>query len=109
MLAISKRIFLFFVVNILVLLTVSVVFNIIMSVFGIHFGNQGAIFLFYSMLGMGGAFFSLATSRIMAKMMLGVRVLNPESQDPAERQLVDIVHTLARRARLPLPEVGIYD
>src|SRR5580704_11580554 len=109
MFAIAKRVFLFFVVNILVLLTVSVVFNVIMAVFGIQLGNQGTIFLFYGMLGMGGAFFSLATSRIMAKMMLGVRVLDPKSSDPVERQLIEIVNGLARRARLPLPQVGIYD
>lgn len=108
--AMAKRVFLFVTVNILVLLTVSITFNILMALFGVQIGNQGAIFFFYSLLGMGGAFFSLATSRIMAKMMLGVRVLETSTTDPVERQLVEIVHGLAKRARLPkLPEVGIYD
>ncbi len=108
--AIAKRILLFFIVNILVLLTVSITFNIILAVFGIQLGNQSTIFMFYAMLGMGGAFISLALSRVMAKSMLGVRVIDPASHDPLERQLVDIVYDLSRKARLPkMPEVGIYD
>lgn len=108
--AMAKRVFLFMLVNVLVLLTVSITLNILLAVFGVQLSNQGTIFLFYSMLGMGGAFFSLATSRVMAKMMLGVRVLDPATQDPVERKLVEIVYGLARGARLPkLPEVGIYD
>jgi heat shock protein HtpX len=60
--------------------------------------------------GFAGAFISLALSRLMAKWMMGVRVIPPETGDPTLSQLVETVHGLARAANLPkLPEVGIYE
>jgi heat shock protein HtpX len=59
---------------------------------------------------MGGAFISLAMSRMTAKWMMGVKVIDPNTQNPTERRILEMVHTLAQRARLPaMPEVGIYD
>lgn len=108
--AIAKRVFLFFAVNILILLTVSITFNIVMKVFGIELGNQATLFVFYGFLGMGGAFISLGLSRIMAKMMMRVHVIDPERAQGQERELVDTIHDLARKANLPkMPEVGIYE
>ena len=53
--------------------------------------------------------FSLATSRIMAKMMMGVEVIDPQTHDSQLQDLVQTVHQLARSAGLPaMPEVGIY-
>jgi heat shock protein HtpX len=107
---IAKRILLFLTVNILVLLTVSITASLAMSFFGVSPGTQMGLLAFYSMIGMGGAFISLALSRITAKMMLGVRVLDPETHDLVERQLVDIVYDLATKAGLKqMPEVGIYE
>ena len=107
---IAKRITLFITVNILVLLTVSITATIVMSALSVSPEGQFGLIALYSMIGMGGAFISLALSRITAKMMLGVRVIDIHSQDPVEKQLVEIVHDLARRANLPaLPEVGIYE
>lgn len=108
--AIAKRLFLFFVVNILVLLTLSITFNIVCAIFGIQVGNQLPLFAFYGLIGFGGAIISLLMSRIAAKMTLGVRVLDPESQDHVEKQLIEIVYSLAQKAGLKkMPEVGIYD
>jgi heat shock protein HtpX len=46
----------------------------------------------------------------MAKWMMGVKVIPPNTNDPALQELVETVHTLARSAGLPkLPEVGIYE
>jgi len=61
--------------------------------------------------GMGGAFISLAISRIMAKMMMGVKVIDPRQlHDPQLQWLVETVHRLARSAGIStMPEVGIYD
>jgi heat shock protein HtpX len=108
--ALAKRAVLFFTVNILVLLTVSITVNVLLSLFGVQLGNASGILLLYSAIGMGGAFISLALSRIIAKTTLGVRVIDPASFDPLERQLVDIVYSLARKAHLSkMPEVGIYE
>jgi heat shock protein HtpX len=59
---------------------------------------------------MAGSLISLALSRVMAKRMMGVRVIDPNTRDPQEREIVEMVHNLARAARLPaMPEVGYYD
>ena len=58
---------------------------------------------------MGGSLISLALSRMMAKMMMGVHVVDAHTRDPMLCQLVADVHRLAREAGLSaMPEVGIY-
>jgi heat shock protein HtpX len=110
MLAFMKRIVLFMAVNILILVTLSLFFQILMNVFGIQFNGALGLWVAYGIIGMGGAFINLALSRIMAKWMMGVRVIDPNTHDSTERKLLETVHTLAQRARLPtMPEVGIYD
>jgi heat shock protein HtpX len=59
---------------------------------------------------MGGAFISLAISRITAKWLLGVQVINPQSAGPDEQKLLNLVHQLAQQSGLTtMPEVGVYD
>jgi heat shock protein HtpX len=107
--AMIKRIFLFAVVNMLILLTVSVAFSIVAAFLGIRLEDASGLWLWYSMIGMGGAFINLAMSRFIAKRMMGVEVIDPHTHDPAARRLVEMVHSLARKAQLPaMPEVGIY-
>jgi heat shock protein HtpX len=107
-----KRIMLFMLVNLLVIVTISVV----VSVLGVgrYVGPMGldytSLFVFCLVWGMGGAFISLLISRFMAKMMLGVQVINPATTNPEERWLVDTIYRLAQQANLPkMPEVGWYD
>jgi heat shock protein HtpX len=103
-----KRVFLFMAVNLLVVLTISIVLSVLgvgpyLSARGIDYGSLAAFCLVW---GMGGAFVSLSLSRVMAKWSMGVKVLDPRSGDP----LVATVHELSRRAGLPaMPEVGVYD
>jgi heat shock protein HtpX len=59
---------------------------------------------------MGGAFISLMMSKMMAKWMMGVKIIDPRTNDPEMKELVLMVENLARRARLPkMPEVGFYE
>ena len=107
---IGKRILLFLVVNTLVVLTISLV----LSLFGVNSrlgpGRFGSLMVFCLIWGMGGAFISLAISRLAAKWFMGVRVVDPNTSDPNLRELVQMIHRLAQRAGLPeMPEVGIYD
>ncbi len=107
-----KRIGLFLIVNILVMITIST----ILSFLGIgnYLGPNGlditSLAVFCLIWGMVGSLISLSLSRFMAKKMMGVQVIPPDVQDPQLRELVHTVHQLAQAARLPaMPEVGIYD
>src|SRR5580704_1242462 len=107
-----KRIFLFLALNFVVVITISFLLNLLgvrpyLTAYGMDYNSLMAFCLVW---GMGGAFISLALSRVMAKWMMGVKVIDPNTRDPDLQNLVQIVHTLARSAHLPaMPEVGIYD
>ena len=108
--AMLKRTFLFILVNALVLLSLSIVFNILVAALGGRNGIDPSFWIFYAFLGFGGAFISLALSRVTAKWTLGVKLIDPETRHPLERQLLETVYALARTAQLPrLPEVGVYE
>ncbi|MDW8305690.1 MAG: protease HtpX [Leptospiraceae bacterium] len=107
-----KRVFLFMLTNLMVIATISLVLNIL----GVHHYLQAsginveALLLFCLIWGMGGSFISLFLSKWMAKMAMGVEVIDPRRAVGAEAELVDMVYRLARQAGLSkMPEVGIYD
>src|ERR1700691_4700582 len=110
--AMVKRIFLFLALNFLVILMITFVLDLLnvkpfLSSYGI---DMESLLIFCLVWGMGGAFLSLALSRIMAKWLMGVRVIDPNTRDPALSKLVATVYALAKDAHLPeMPEVGIYE
>jgi heat shock protein HtpX len=106
---IGKRIFLLVAVNVLVMLTITVVLALLRVNRYFPQGGLGSLAIFCLVWGFAGSFISLALSRLMAKWMMGVQVIPPETGDPTLRQLVEMVHGLARAAGLPMPEVGIYE
>jgi heat shock protein HtpX len=106
----AKRVFLFIALNFLIVLTISFILNLFsikpyLTSYGLDINS---LLIFCLVWGMGGAFISLGLSRIMAKWMMGVRVIDPTTTDPDLSKLLHQVHTLAHRANLPNPEVGIY-
>jgi heat shock protein HtpX len=107
-----KRIFLFLALNFLVIVTISLLLNLLgvrpyLNAYGIDYN---ALMIFCLVWGMSGAFISLALSRVMAKMMMGVQVIDPSTSDPTLSELVQTVHHLAKSAGLSvMPEVGIYE
>ena len=106
----SKRIFLLVVVNVLVMLTITLVLGVLRVGHYFPQGGLTGLAVFCLVWGFGGAFISLAISRLMAKWMMGVQVIPENTTDPTLRNLVDTVHELARMAGLPkMPEVGIYE
>ncbi|MGD0258416.1 MAG: protease HtpX [Verrucomicrobiota bacterium] len=107
---ISKRIFLLVLVNILVMTTITLVLGLLRVGHYFPQGGLAGLAVFCLVWGFGGAFISLGLSRVMAKWMMGVRVIPPNTTDPALQELVETVHTLARNAGLPkLPQVGLYE
>ena len=104
-----KRIFFFIVLNFFIVLTASAAAFVLMNFFNIK-GDLPFYIIFYSLIGFGGAFLSLSLSRWMAKKMMGVRIIDPRSATGQDKELVEMVHGLSRKARLPaFPEVGIYE
>lgn len=108
----GKRIFYFLLSNILVLLTISIIFTLIGGAGYIENGviNLGSLLIFSAVIGFTGAFVNLAISRWMAKRMMGVHVIDPDNPANAyERRIVEKVHRLSRAAGLThMPEVGLY-
>jgi heat shock protein HtpX len=105
-----KRIFLFGIVNLLIVVTISILTSVLGLQPYLQSGGMdiASLALFCLMWGMGGAFISLALSRIMAKMMMGVHVVEPS--DAQFGGLVQRVHYLARQSGLKtMPEVGVYE
>lgn len=106
-----KRIFLFLAVNILVLVTISLTLNVLnirpyLQANGIDYSS---LLAFCAVVGFSGAFISLLLSKVMAKWMMGVKVINPSSASAGERELVSLVTRLSQKAGLSaMPEVGIY-
>jgi heat shock protein HtpX len=108
----AKRIFLFLALNFLVILTISVLLQVLgVGPYITQYGIDYATLLKFCLVwGMGGAFISLALSRIMAKWMMGVQVIDPQTRDSELQALLMTVHNLARSAGIStMPEVGIYD
>ncbi|MBI5802034.1 MAG: protease HtpX [Verrucomicrobia bacterium] len=112
----GKRFFLFIAVNLLVMVTLGIVLSVVLHFFPQIGGRRGTsgwlgyMAVFSLVFGMGGAFISLAISRMMAKWMMGVRLVDPNTSDPEARELVRMVHGFATRAGLPaMPEVGVYE
>ncbi|MHB0994780.1 MAG: protease HtpX [Elusimicrobiales bacterium] len=108
----AKRIALFLGVNILVVVTLSAALNLLgvqpyLSARGI---NYQSLAIFCLVWGMGGAFISLAISRVSAKLMMGVKVIDPATAQGEAGDLVRTVHRLAAAAGIDrMPEVGWYD
>jgi len=106
-----KRVFLFIVTNIAVL----VVLSIVLSLLGVNsiLDQQGVnlnltnLLVFSAVFGMGGSFISLLISKWMAKRMTGAQVIEQPSS-PAETWLVQTVSQQAQAAGISMPEVAIF-
>lgn len=106
-----KRIGLFLLTNILIVATIGIVTSVLgvgryISQAGIDYSN---LLVFCLLWGMVGSFISLLLSKFSAKMMMGVKVINPNSANSTERDLVNRVTRFARQANIAMPEVGIYE
>ena len=105
-----KRIVLFLVTNLAVMLVLSVVLSVLgvdrfLTESGI---NVGALLVFSLVLGFGGALISLLMSKPMAKWSTGAQVIDG-SEGPEQRWLVDTVRKLAGKAGIGMPEVAYYE
>jgi heat shock protein HtpX len=108
----GKRIFLFLLTNLAIVLTLSIV----LSVLGVgrYISPDGtlniqALAIFCFIWGMGGAVISLQMSRWIAKRATGVQLVNGQTGNADLDWLYNTVSRLTQQASLPMPEVGVYD
>lgn len=112
--AFIKRIFFFLLVNVLVMVSVSIITSLVcLFLYGQPFPPAGSIIpviIWSGVWGMGGALISLLISKFMAKKMYGLQMITDQSQDTEARQIREMVHSMARKAKLKkMPEVGVYN
>jgi heat shock protein HtpX len=107
-----KRIFLFLVTNIAVLLVLSFTLRLlgvdrILNAQGTGL-DYNSLLVMAAVIGFGGSFISLLLSKWMAKTATGAQVIEVPSTS-TERWLVDTVQRHAQRAGIGMPEVAIYE
>jgi len=105
-----KRIVLFVLTNIAVMVVLSIVLNVLgidraMAQQGF---NIGPLLVFSVVVGFTGAIISLLMSKPIAKWSTGAHVIDG-SEGSNERWLVEAVRRLAGRAGIDMPEVAIYE
>jgi len=105
-----KRIFLFLVTNLAVMLLLSVVVHLLgLDRFLTQNGLDVTSLLVFSLIfGFGGSIISLLMSKTIAKWSTGARVIDG-SEGAHERWLVDTVRMLAQKAGIGMPEVAVYE
>ena len=105
-----KRIFLFLLTNIAVMLVLGIVCSVLgvdkfLTAKGL---NLPMLLAFSAVIGMGGSFISLLMSKWMAKRSTGAVVIT-QPKNAAEMWLVNTVERQARAAGIGMPEVAIYE
>jgi heat shock protein HtpX len=106
-----KRILLFVLTNLAIMVTVSIVLSVL-GIGGYRTAaglDYGALAVFCLVWGMVGSFISLLLSRWMAKRAMGVELVDGRTGQEEADWLYRTVERLARQAQLPMPEVGIYN
>ena len=106
-----KRIVLFLVTNLAVMLVLSVVlklFGLDRAMYSQTGISYGSLLAFSAVVGFTGAIISLLMSKQAAKWSTGAQVIVQPSNE-AEAWLVETVRRLATRAGIGMPEVAIYE
>lgn len=107
-----KRIFLFLLTNIAILLVLSVTLRLlgvdrILDAQGTGL-NYNSLLVMAGVIGFGGSFISLLMSKWMAKRATGAHVIETPANE-TERWLFNTVQRQAQSAGIGMPEVAIYD
>ena len=105
-----KRIALFLLTNVAVMVVLGIAVNLLgLNSFLTSNGLDLTSLLGFSLvMGFGGAIISLLMSKPMAKMSTGAQVIN-DSPDATHQWLVNTVARFAQSAGIGMPEVAIYD
>ncbi len=105
-----KRIALFIVTNLAVVLVLGLVASLLgvnrfLTANGL---NLPMLLAFAALIGFGGAIISLLISKPMAKWTTGAQIING-SADPTHRWIVGAVQGMAQKAGIGMPEVAVFE
>ncbi|MEJ0038556.1 MAG: protease HtpX [Gammaproteobacteria bacterium] len=105
-----KRVLLFLATNLAIVLVLSVVAQLlgIDRYLAARGGQLSQLLVVAALFGFGGAFISLAISKWMAKMSMGVQIIEQPRTD-TEQWLVATVRRQAQAAGIGMPEVGVFN
>lgn len=103
-----KRIALFLITNLAVILVLGIVLNLIFTFTGADSRSIGGLLIFAAVFGFGGSFISLAISKWVAKRSTGARVIEKASNE-TEAWLLNTVSAQAQKVGITCPEVAIYN
>ena len=106
-----KRIFLFILTNLAVVMVLGVVASLLganryLTAQGL---NLASLLVFAFIFGFGGAIISLLISKPVAKWSMSLRSISAQQNTAEEAWIVQTVTRLAAQANIGMPEVAIYD
>lgn len=105
-----KRIILFVLTNLAVMVTLGIVAHVLginrfITAQGL---NMNTLLMFSLLIGFGGAFFSLAISKMVAKWSMGLKLING-TENEQSAWIYNVVQRQANTMNIKMPEVAIYD
>ncbi|WP_087026176.1 protease HtpX [Thaumasiovibrio subtropicus] len=103
-----KRIALFLLTNLAVMIVLSIVLNIVFAATGMDPRGIGGILMIAALFGFGGSFISLLMSKSMALRSVGGQVIE-QPRNETEHWLVSTVERQANQAGIGMPTVAIYN
>ena len=110
-----KRIGLFILTNLAILVMLSIILNLVSWFFGVDFSqiagagqNYVSLLIFAAVIGFSGSIISLLMSKTIAKNSMGVQLIDVDHpRNEVERWLVETVAKLAKIKGVAMPEVGL--
>ncbi|WP_211824308.1 protease HtpX [Kistimonas asteriae] len=103
-----KRIVLFLATNLAVILVLSIVLNLVYTMFGINRSSMSGLLVLAAVFGFGGSLISLFMSKWMALRSTGAQVIE-QPRNATEKWLLDTVARQAQAAGIGMPQVAIYN
>src|ERR1700686_165351 len=105
-----KRIFLFILTNLAIVLVLSIVAQVtgLDAWLAQQGGSLEGLLVFAALFGFSGSLISLAIAKWMAVRAMGVQIIQ-QPRSANEQWLLDTVRSLANKAGVGMPEVGIFD
>ena len=104
----GKRVLLFVGTNLAIMALLGIVLGIAAGPLGLNTSGYVGLLIISLVVGMGGAFISLAMSKKIATWSTGAQVIEQPRND-AERWVLETTHRLADQAGIGRPDVAIWD